>query len=141
MSKERNLGFLLVPVLFAALILCSCVTNLGAFRNDVPETEQCVLEIPASVTVREFDGQKVRWAANFFKHAFGVGKSVIQIPAGIHIFVCDWYEYNSSGGSTYTTSTARGLKVLGEAKAGKTYVIKVEKLPFNMIRMLLVEKS
>jgi hypothetical protein len=93
------------------LSMTACVTNKGMFDDSIPVEEQCTLEIPGTLTVRQFDNTTVSWKAGFWAQAFGVGKAVVQIPTGEHTLILDYWS-QSQYGNTMRTSSARGLQIV-----------------------------
>ncbi|MDR0637682.1 MAG: hypothetical protein LBG27_02060 [Spirochaetaceae bacterium] len=70
--------------------------------------QQATLEIPAALAVAGFDDADVSWNVGFWGRAYGIGKAVVQIPAGSHILTVDYYASTQSG-LTIKTLTAHGM--------------------------------
>jgi hypothetical protein len=95
-----------IVVIFLAISICSCVTNKGIYDPSVPEDQQCILEIPYSLRVKEIDSAKVSWHVPFWGSNWAGGKVIITIPSGKHTLVVDYMVTRTTNYSTnaYTWS-------------------------------------
>jgi hypothetical protein len=122
----------LFTALAAAALCAGCQTvSLGVYDPTVPPEKLCTLEVPVSLTVKRFDGEKVTWIS-----LSGIN---IEIPEGSHEFVIDYSEpgqtrtvggtgaYGSSWQQSQTASyTAKGIEFRYDFAAGNTYVMAPE---------------
>ncbi|MDR2051231.1 MAG: hypothetical protein LBQ63_05620 [Deltaproteobacteria bacterium] len=89
-----------ILLLCALLALGGCVKDATpiSYAPAAPAERTCALNIAATLTVTDFDGESVEWTAGFAD-----SWAAVQIPAGSHTFVLD-YNRNVSGGSHYQNS-------------------------------------
>jgi hypothetical protein len=80
---KTNLLFLALVVL---ALLTGCATPAEVYDTSVPAENLCTLKIVSAITVTQFDGAAVNWAAP----GLSTWKK-IQIPSGTHEFVMDYY--------------------------------------------------
>jgi hypothetical protein len=77
-------------IFISALIFFGCQSSpadLGVYDLSVPAEQNCILSIPYSIVVDEYDGQEVDWYNRVYKKLkAGSDFYIIRIPAGIHIF-------------------------------------------------------
>ncbi len=76
-----------LAILCFALLLGGCVSAATpiSYDNSAPPEKRCTLNVIATLTVKEFDGKSVNWAAGF-----GDSWAAVQIPEGSHTFVLDY---------------------------------------------------
>jgi hypothetical protein len=98
-----------IVALFVATFLSGCVTN-KIYDKSLSASEQATLEMPYSLTVTSFDGNKVSWNVGFFGMAYGFGKAVVQIPSGEHSLVVDYFMQTKIG-NTLRSYSAEDLQV------------------------------
>ncbi len=85
-------------VIAFTLMLAGCVnsaTNI-AYTNSTPPEKLCTFNVIATLTVTNFDGEKVSWSPNF-----GDSWSSVQIPEGKHTFTLDYYRNVGTQGEHY----------------------------------------
>ncbi len=82
-----NRCYFRLVVLCFALLLAGCVSAATpiSYDNSAPPEKCCTLNVIATLTVKEFDGKTVNWAAGF-----GDSWAAVQIPEGSHTFVLDY---------------------------------------------------
>ncbi|GHV90214.1 hypothetical protein AGMMS50268_07170 [Spirochaetia bacterium] len=101
----KYLSLLLVSVL---LMGCMTTTNIGVYDPNVALDEQCTLQISGDLFVKEFDGQEVSWEKSKFANImWGTSPDnlvIIDIPAGSHKFIVDYF-YSASTTSTSSVSS------------------------------------
>ena len=83
-----------------------------------------------------FDDADVSWNVVFWGRAYGIGKAVVQIPAGSHTLTVNYYA-STQNGSTVRTSTAQGMMLMYDFLPGQTYKID-GKILFNSIERMIV---
>ena len=108
---KKNLFALFV---FTSLALAGCASNLGVYDPSVPQNRLCTLTIDSTLSVTRFDGKAVDWSS-----LLSVADTVIQIPAGQHSFVMDYW----ARGGDYIRS-AENIRYSDTFEAGKSYVMR-----------------
>jgi len=91
---QLHLYFLLIC---SVLVLGGCVntTKNIPYVSFAPPEKTCTLKIVGTLTVKQFNGKEVEWAAGF-----GDSWASVQIPEGSHTFVLD-YERSVYDGRQY----------------------------------------
>jgi len=93
-----------IIAIFGIIFLISCgskVRDLGIYDKSVPPNQQCTLCIDNTLTVTSFDGKKVNWGMEWYNFKNGSNDidyySKIQIPAGTHVFIVNYQEFDDLG--------------------------------------------
>jgi hypothetical protein len=115
--KKTFIGMLVIVTFFISA--CARDRDLGIYDKNIPAAKQTTLEISPYLTVKNFDGKKVKWKiAGFGSTVFGDPKATIVIPSGEHTITADYYVYNFGD-----TSSAKDLKRTFDFMPGRTYSI------------------
>ena len=102
-----------IVALCSVFMLGGCLnaaTNIP-YAGSAPPEKLCTLNIVGTLTVKQFDGEKVDWSPSF-----GDNWATVQVPEGSHTFMVD-YSRTVPGGQ----HTQNDITVSGNFIAGRTY--------------------
>lgn len=97
-------------------LLAGCLGSASTvdYNSAVPVEKTCTLNISATLTVKKFDGQDVKWASGFSNWA------AVRIPEGGHTFVLD-YQNSMQAGRVYRLNDIEFT--YNRFQAGHTYLL------------------
>ena len=114
--SKLTLRSLWILVIGSILMLAGCInaaTNIP-YASTTPPEKLCTLNVIATLTVTDFDGEKVSWSPDF-----GDSWSSVRIPEGRHTFTLD-YHRNVGAQGEYHSQTSIRVSYDG-FKSGRTY--------------------
>ena len=118
MKKISKLALrsLWILVIGSILMLAGCInaaTNIP-YASTTPPEKLCTLNVIATLTVTDFDGEKVSWSPDF-----GDSWSSVRIPEGRHTFTLDYHRNVGTQGEYHSQTDIR-VSYDG-FKPGRTY--------------------
>jgi hypothetical protein len=104
---KRIMRKIIICIFLSLLIvlLNCCITNKIIYDKSIPAEQLCTLEVPNTLTVTSFDGDKVKWEKGFWDKT-----TIVKIPAGEHELTVDYLSQTHKGDMIYISS-AKNLKV------------------------------
>lgn len=74
----------LILIMCAVFMLMGCGSKSIPYATSVPPEKLCTLYIANTLSVKQFNGERVDWSVSPFS-----AWSMVQIPEGTHTFVAD----------------------------------------------------
>lgn len=120
--KKFSLMFAIIAVFL--INGCALGTTSIPYSASAPAEKLCTLRIIPSLTVTQFDGETVEWAADFATWA------EVKIPEGTHTFILT---YSAAHGYQ------RGIDFTASFEAGRTYSMVAQPISQQTVRISIVD--